>query len=160
LTVASERQIAANRRNAQTSTGPRSGAGRKRASGNSLRHGLTSARATNARLDRGIEKLARQIAGRNADAVTLDYARDAARAEFDLTQIRRIKVALIERAAVLGEGPSAGVMVLSEPDRTAEIVHRVLPDLRVLDRYERRAFARRDRALKNVIGRSKSGKQL
>lgn len=155
MTVASERQIAANRRNAQTSTGPRSAAGRKRASGNSLRHGLTSAKAANTQLDRGIEKLARQIAGRNADAVILDYARDAARAEFDLAQIRRIKVALIERAAVLGEGPSAFAMPSSEPERTAEAIRRALPDLCVLDRYERRALARRERALRGVTGRVK-----
>jgi hypothetical protein len=39
--MASERQIAANRRNARKSTGPRSGAGKKRASRNAYRHGLT-----------------------------------------------------------------------------------------------------------------------
>ena len=48
--MGSERQIAANRRNAQNSTGPRSAAGKRRAIRNSYRHGLTSATASNAKL--------------------------------------------------------------------------------------------------------------
>src|ERR1019366_9752459 len=39
--MATEEQIAANRRNAQLSSGPTSEAGRKRSSMNALRHGLT-----------------------------------------------------------------------------------------------------------------------
>jgi hypothetical protein len=39
--MASERQIEANRRNARNSTGPRSRSGKKRASANAFRHGLT-----------------------------------------------------------------------------------------------------------------------
>ena len=41
--MASEKQIAANRRNATNSTGPRSAAGKTRSSMNALRHGLASA---------------------------------------------------------------------------------------------------------------------
>jgi len=43
--MASERQIAANRRNARKSSGPHSGAGKKRASRNAYRHGLTLSKA-------------------------------------------------------------------------------------------------------------------
>jgi hypothetical protein len=39
--MASEARIAANRRNAQNSTGPRSASGKKRASRSALRHGLS-----------------------------------------------------------------------------------------------------------------------
>jgi hypothetical protein len=42
--MASERQIAANRRNAQKSSGPRSVAGKTRASRNAYRHGLAAVR--------------------------------------------------------------------------------------------------------------------
>jgi hypothetical protein len=41
MTMATEQQIAANRLNAQLSTGPKTEAGRKRSSLNALRHGLT-----------------------------------------------------------------------------------------------------------------------
>ena len=43
--MASKRQIAANRRNARKSTGPKSAAGKAASSANALRHGLAAARA-------------------------------------------------------------------------------------------------------------------
>lgn len=43
--MATDKQIAANRRNALVSTGPRSLAGKQKSSQNSLKHGLTAARA-------------------------------------------------------------------------------------------------------------------
>ena len=61
--MASERQIAANRRNARKSTGPRSGAGKKRASRNAYRHGLTSCVTSSAAVAKQLDKLIRKIAG-------------------------------------------------------------------------------------------------
>ena len=46
--MTSARQVDANRRNAQRSTGPRSASGKARASGNARRHGLTAAPAPEA----------------------------------------------------------------------------------------------------------------
>src|SRR5262249_2628447 len=103
LTMATERQIAANRQNARKSTGPRSRAGRKRASRNSYRHGLSSGVAAAAECAKHVEALAQKIAGRGADAVTLEIARSIARAEFELAQIRRIRVALIARMSEFGD---------------------------------------------------------
>jgi hypothetical protein len=57
--MASSRQIEANRRNARNSTGPRSTSGKKRASQNAFRHGLTK-RIASAEFDREVETLARQ----------------------------------------------------------------------------------------------------
>jgi hypothetical protein len=45
----------------------------------------------------------------------------------------------------------ADTMPLSVPDRTAEAARRILPKLINLQRYERRAVARRDRAIKALI---------
>ena len=100
--MASERQIAANRRNARKSTGPRSGAGRKRASRNAYRHGLTCITST-AAFAKQLDKLARKIAGNTDDAITLERARGIALAELELARVRRAKVALIERASAFGE---------------------------------------------------------
>jgi hypothetical protein len=48
LTMATERQIATNRRNASRGTGPHSRPGRKRAAGNATVHGLTTNLLSNA----------------------------------------------------------------------------------------------------------------
>jgi hypothetical protein len=171
--MASERQIAANRRNARKSTGPRSGAGRKRASRNAYRHGLTLSITSTAAFAKQLDKLARKIAGNTDDAITLERAREIAQAELELARVRRAKVALIERASAFGELDPPQIRLLNafdrgrlivpkpidalatmpsqEPDRSAEAVRRVLPELRKLHRYERRAAARRDRAVLNLL---------
>jgi hypothetical protein len=185
--MASERQIAANRRNARKSTGPRSGAGRKRASRNAYRHGLTLNITSTAAFAKQPNKLARKIAGDTKDAITLERARAVAHAELDLARVRRAKVALIERASAFGElDPprltvtqvirllnafergrpipqpidALAAMPSQEPVRSAEAVRRVLPDLRKLERYERRSAARRDRAALDIVDRIKPGNNL
>ena len=102
--------------------------------------------------------------------------------------MRRAKVALIERASAFGEldpprltvtqmirllhpfdrgrlilpKPVAfsATMPSQEPDRSAEAVRRVLPELRKLDRYERRAAVRRDRAVLDFFGGVKTDYNL
>jgi hypothetical protein len=178
LTMASERQIAANRRNARRSTGPRSGAGRKRASRNAYRHGLTLSITSTAAFVKQLDKLARKIAGNTDDAITLERAREIAQADLDLARVRRAKPALIERAAAFGEldppqltvtqmirvlnAFDRGRLIVPKPidalvtmpsqelDRSAEAIRRVLPELRRLDRYERRAAAQRERAVRSL----------
>jgi hypothetical protein len=99
--MASERQIAANRRNARNSTGPRSTSGKKRASQNAFRHGLTKP-ISSAEFEREVETLACQIAGASEDKIKIGLARDAAEAELELARVRRVKAALIERVAAFG----------------------------------------------------------
>ena len=183
--MASERQIAANRRNARKSTGPRSGAGKNRASRNAYRHGLTLSITSTAAFAKQLDKLVREIAGDTKDAIMLERARAIAQSELDLARVRRAKVALIERASAFGEldpprvlssvnriirflnaldrgrfilpkpsDPSA-TMPSQEPDQSAEAVRRVLPELRKLDRYERRAAVRRHQAVLNFFGKMK-----
>jgi len=188
--MVSERQIAANRRNARKSTGPRSGAGRKRASRNAYRHGLTLSIASTAAFAKQLDTLVREIAGDTEDAILLERARALAQAELDLARVRRAKVALIERARAFGEldppqtfstvteikrffnaldrgrlivpDPidASATMPSQEPDRSAEAVRRVLPELRKLDRYERRAAAQRERAVRSLYDRRNSSDNL
>ena len=177
--MASERQIAANRANASRSTGPRSRAGRKRAGSNATIHGLTTNLLSNTLLAEQVEKLAREIAGgRTDDAILLQYARDVAYAEIDLARVRRIKVALIERASAVGTLECSPIfedvggvrkildmlargelprridplatMPSEELERTAEAMRRALPELSNLARYESRAAARRDKAIRQI----------
>jgi hypothetical protein len=183
--MASERQIAANRRNARKSTGPRSGAGKNRSSRNAYRHGLTLSITSTAAFAKQLDKLVREIAGDTKDAIMLERARAIAQSELDLARVRRAKVALIERASAFGElepprvlssvnriirflnaldrgrfilpkpSNSSATMPAQEPDQSAEAVRRVLPELRKLDRYERRAAVRRHQAVLNFFGKMK-----
>src|SRR5260370_20308181 len=102
LTVASERQIAANRSNARKSTGPRSSAAKKRTSRNAFRHGLTLSLTSSAAFAKRLDNLARKIAGGSKNEIILEHARAAAQAEFDLARVRQVKLALIERVSALG----------------------------------------------------------
>jgi hypothetical protein len=178
--MASEAQIAANRRNAQNSTGPRSASGKTRASRSALRHGLSKPMSGLA-FAREVEARARQIARDPADRFEMVSARQVAETQLELERVQRIKITLIERIAALGRldphnpfrtirdemawmalsclgvrlgktQPKCAVdplpaMPTEEPARTAEAVRRALPELVRLDRYERRAAARRDRAI-------------
>jgi hypothetical protein len=114
--------------------------------------------------------------------MVLERARAVAQAELELARVRRAKVALIERASAFGElDPprltvtqmirllnafergrpipkpidASATMPPQEPERAGEAVRRVLPELRRLNRYERRAAARRDRAVLYVCDRKK-----
>jgi hypothetical protein len=186
--VATERQIGANRRNARRSTGPRSVAGRRRSSQNSFRHGLAVGATANGEHTKSIERWARKIAGAATDTVALECARAIAQAEFDLAQIRRVKVALVSRVMAFGEvaeppawrlirqakrffraldrGELIGLerieapaMPTTEPERSAEAVRRALPELIKLDRYERRGAARRARAMHIFLKRKRIGQR-
>jgi hypothetical protein len=182
--VTTERQLAANRRNARSSTGPRSKGGKERASRNSYRYGLSGPLKTTEEHATLVENLARQIAPDTTDFVVLQYARAAAEAEFGIARVRQTKVALIERMMAFGqfEQPqlfksvrqitaffnaldrgelkvpnpidTAKTIPLGEADRPADAVRRVLPELRRLDRYERRAAALRDRCLRAIKNRA------
>jgi hypothetical protein len=97
LTNTSDRQIAANRRNARRSTGPRSRGGKQRAGRNSFRHGLSISSSASCAAE--AERLAREIAGdtNNNNSIILERARAVAYAELDLARVQRAKIALIER---------------------------------------------------------------
>jgi hypothetical protein len=166
--MATDRQIAANRRNARRSTGPRSRAGRKRSSRNSFRHGLAAGVITNAERIKWIERLTRKIAGAGADIVTLEWARTIAQAEFDLEQVRRVKLAVISRIgfetsdALRSEGQQtsadadraeSAAMPMTPSDGTAEEIRKELSEQSRFDRYERRAATRRERAIHILMDR-------
>lgn len=100
--MGTEKQIAANRRNVVKNTGPRSSAGRGRVSGS-------------------------KIAGDAKDRITLEYARSAAQAEFELARIKRAKVMSIDRMKLAEktqlppDGASAGPMRLPMQDVSGEL---------------------------------------
>ena len=102
--MTSQRRVEANRRDAKASTGPKSAAGKKRASGNSYRHGLTLSAATNPKLGEEIERLARMIlaAGGAPDEVS---AQAIAETQLELARVREARRLLLLANALKGHTP-------------------------------------------------------
>jgi hypothetical protein len=155
--MASDRRIKANRANARKSTGPRSPAGKKRASRNALRHGLTAVLQLGPSEEATVDALANLF----ADAVlpvsepesVMPYVREIARWEFELEHIRRTKLIMLEHAV---QPIDPGELDASRTQdhnaaMTAEAVWRTLPELRKFSRYEQLALRRRDRAMRLFI---------
>jgi hypothetical protein len=173
--VATERQIAANRRNAIKSSGPKTSVGKQRASANSYRHGL-SVQVNDGQNSVEVEALARRMLGDFTDQIALQYARSAARAHLDLVRIRQIKVNTINWAASAVEPRSSPFKLLEAEIRylklhplawsswidaagpipsdqeacSAEALRQLLPELRKLCRYEARAYAIKSNALREI----------
>jgi hypothetical protein len=101
--MASQQQIEANRRNARKSTGPRSAAGKKRASRNALSHGL-SRPMFGAEFARAVEALASRILGdpgKANDQHALASARQIAAAEFEVESRRPRLLRIAEHPCTL-----------------------------------------------------------
>jgi len=128
--MASERQIAANRQNAKKSSGPRSAVGKDRSRRNALRHGLAIASGTIPAFERDVMQLARLLSPKADDFDALI----AAEAEIDLLRIRKHRAALMEESRDQAEPYSSDL----------------IDKLNKLERYERRAFSRRNKALRRL----------
>src|SRR5436190_17185664 len=176
--MSTERQIAANRRNALKSSGPKTSTGKRRASANSYRHGL-SLQADDGQSSDEIEALAQRIIGDFADQSVLRYARSAARAHLELLRVRQINADIINWVFEFGaveprSSPlsllageirylnlhpvewskwvdAAGPIHSDEEERAAEAVRRLLPELRKLYRYEARAHAIKSNAIREIF---------
>jgi hypothetical protein len=93
--MASTAKIAANRKNAAKSTGPRSIAGRLRVSRNALRHGLSLPISANAEAATVASDLAGLIAGENPSPARIELARRIADAKIDLDRVREVRIAAL-----------------------------------------------------------------
>lgn len=202
------------------STGPRSAAGKRRASRNSFKHGLSLPLHTwSDRIAEELEELARDLAGEAPAPGKLDDARRLAEALLDLARIREVKRMILNRAISFGDlellpptgsiklenwcfhgsshmtidvaaylGPKKRISrrySISDPDeileladslqeadhrgavlrakhfiasmpkeesrRTLEGIRRAIPELIKLERYERRACARRDCCIRELL---------
>lgn len=131
--MVSDKQIAANRRNAKKSTGPTTESGKRRSRRNAVRHGLAICADRDPLLRGDVERLAQIISSaRNEPQITW-LAHDAAVAQIDLLRIRKIRASIFE--------------AFYRSDQSAKNVEQLHEQLKKLDRYERRAFSRRQRAL-------------
>lgn len=127
--MASKRQIEANRKNARRSTGPRTDAGKARASRNARRHGLSRSELED---DESLDGLAATIMMSLADQPYAPVARDIAHSLLRLSYIRQIRLEIL---AALLERPGS----------------KQLKRLGGLERFERSARNVQRRAFKRLL---------
>ena len=126
--MATEKQIAANRANAQKSTGPKTAAGKLKSSRNAYRDGLSCPLRVDPVMSAKADAIARALTGEDANEEKLRSAAAVAAAQLELKRIRSPRVDLIAKVD------------LNHPD-----IHE-LQRLVALDRYERYAHTKRRRA--------------
>jgi len=163
--MATDKQIAANRQNALRSTGPRTPLGKARSRANSLRHGLLSKVGADPALVAGAEKLALSVAREHGQPDHCVEAHTIAEAELTILQARAVRARLLDanstgrtldRAANdlrhLPEGADDGIPVVAttRDNDLASAYLDLLPTLSRIDRYEKTAILRRQRALRSL----------
>jgi hypothetical protein len=126
--MVTERQIAANRANAQKSTGPKTAAGKLKSSRNAFRHGLSSPMRLDPVTSAKADAMVRALVGENANEEKLRSAAEFAAAQLELKRIRSTRADLMAKVD------------LNHPDIYE------LQRLVALDRYERYAHTKRRRA--------------
>jgi hypothetical protein len=92
----SEAKIAANRRNAQRSTGPRTAVAKARVRRNALKHGLAALTLNDSGATAEQERLAAAIRSPEADALEREQASIIAGAQITLKQIRKMRTEIME----------------------------------------------------------------
>lgn len=117
--MATEKQIAANKANAQKSTGPKTAAGKLRSSRNAYRHGLSCPLRFDPIFSAKVNAISRALG---------EEIKDFACAQLELQRIRSTRVGLMEK------------FDFNQPDT------QTLQRVAALDRYERYAETRRRRA--------------
>jgi hypothetical protein len=127
--MATEKQIAANRANSKRSTGPKTKTGRLKSSRNAFRHGLSGPSPTN---PADIDAIARTLA---VDGARADTTWELAQTEWELLRIRRARGQMM-----------ASLLRCCEPTD--------IKRLAALERYERRARAKRQRAERCWLARA------
>jgi hypothetical protein len=130
--LASEKQIAANRRNAKKSTGPKTAAGRLTSSRNSFRYGLSLPLTFDASELAKADRMLQMLVPDPADEERVQAATEMVLAELVLTRVGAIRTTMLAEL-----DPASGDF----------------DDLRrltALDRYEARALTRRRRASRKL----------
>jgi hypothetical protein len=130
-------------------TGPKTAAGKRRSAGNARKHGLAAKKPEDHMARERIRQLAAALAGKlSSPSSDEDLIQQAAESQYDIEQVRMFKAealakALFDRTASPGEGSGTPPMVSVDWQR--------------LERYERRAFRRRQEAFLKIIALQSAG---
>lgn len=140
--MTSEARCQANRRNATKSTGPRTSEGKTRSRRNALTHGLAVPRLGGPE----IELWAQRFHDEDGDPARREQAWIAAESQVEVERVRQVTLELLSHAAQRLACDAS----LTDEERTALAFARQAKTLASCDRYERRALARRNKALRKL----------
>src|ERR1044072_8609905 len=104
--MTSAKKVAANRRNAKKSTGPRTEGGRAKTSRNAQRHGFGALNAGNKLALYTINRIADRICDKDAGPIEYEQATIIAECQLNLARVRSVRVAIIERTRITAGIPS------------------------------------------------------
>jgi hypothetical protein len=161
--MSSAKQIEANRRNAQKSKGPRTAAGKARASHNSRKHALSTISHNNPLFVQRIEAIAREVCPERTNSGLWQQALIVGECTTILICAQAERIALSERllggsCAPIADAEGAGRAELGAPQckpaparHELEAMGLAARDLNRLERYERRALSRRKRAIETFM---------
>jgi hypothetical protein len=131
-------------------TGPKTAAGKRRSAGNARKHGLAAKKPEDQMGRERIRQLAAALAGKlSSPSSAEDLIQQAAESQYAIEQVRMFKAealakALFDGADSPGEGSGAPLPMVSV-------------DWQRLERYERRAFKRRQQAFLEIIALASAG---
>jgi hypothetical protein len=145
--MATERQIAANRANAKKSTGPKSRAGKARASANSRQHGLAGRVALDRERIEAARRLAQEIMDSLPGQIEFAEAIAIADAELDVRKARAVSNGLLASLPGAEGLVDSGVIPTSCSNDFAVGVLQ----LKRIERYLRRLQVKRDRLVRSWL---------
>jgi hypothetical protein len=141
--ILSERRLAANKRNAVLSTGPKTSHGKLVSRYNALRHGLARPIASDPTAAKAIAILTSKLAGFSNDPWYRILARDLAESFLDVERVRHVRSEILCELGAFH----------AEPERQAWLVDQ----LKKMWRYERRVRSRHRKALRAFYEAMDSG---
>jgi hypothetical protein len=138
MPMTSEKRIAANRANGKKSRGPNTVSGKLESSRNAWRHGLAAAADAEPTASPAVKRMANAICGNeHTDPDLYDLAVTIARWQIVLLKVRADRIAAFEQQRMIHPKMDR----LKQPVPTDQA-------WALLDRYERRALSRRNRAIR------------
>jgi hypothetical protein len=138
--MTSDVKCQANKRNAGRSTGPRTAEGKRRASQNALRHGLSKTIASNALAAAEVRSIANALlASFPSSPPDNSPALRFAAAQLQLNQIARLATALTNELAA----------AIEHPDSSSAI--EAIREMNRLERYVSKAGSRRRKSLRELL---------
>jgi hypothetical protein len=170
--MSSERRLAANRKNAKRSTGPRTARGKLRVRSNAVQHGLATTALQQTALTIEVRRMAKAICAESKSQLQFDQALSIAESELMLTKVRSTRFGALQFLSSIA--PAGNDPVAASSEAQAQVVmdaavqdevlgamqdgpaafRRALAEMAKYARYERRALSRRQRAIRTFVATS------